>query len=131
MSNAFTSVGEKRSHETKKRYIVHNKNLNCAAFYVLTSLLVTSTVTSGYLLVANRLYLHRISLDGTRKRVVAGGLDFAISVDYHFRNNSLYWIDSSRRVIMKSSLDGLKRSIVFDHGLTEPGNVISFGLMFR
>ena len=81
----------------------------------------TSPLTSGYLVVANRLYLHRISFDGSRTNVVVGGLSYAITVDYHFRNNSLYWIDSGKQAIMKSTLDGLKRATVLDHGLNQPG----------
>ena len=81
----------------------------------------TASETSGYLVVANRLYLHQISFDGTRTSVVVGGLRYAKDVDFHFRNNSLYWIDSRRRAIMRSTLEGMKRSIVFDHGLNSPG----------
>ena len=53
--------------------------------------------------------------------MVVGGHSFVVAVDFHFRNNSLFWIDSRRRAVMKSTLDGLKRSIVLDHGLTNPG----------
>ena len=77
---------------------------------------------------ANRLYLHQISLDGNRTNVVVGGLSYAIAVDYHFRNNSLYWIDSGKQAIMKSTLDGLKRSMVLDHGLNEPGTYKLFSI---
>lgn len=85
----------------------------------------TSTAGSGYLVVANRLYLHQISLDGSRLDVVVGGLSYVVAVDFHFRNNSLFWVDSGRRAIMKSTLDGLKQSIVLDHGLTKPGTDIN------
>ena len=84
----------------------------------------TPTGAAGYLLVADRLYIHRISLDGSRARVVAGGLNFAVAVDFHFRNNSLYWTESSHGMIMRSSLDGLKRSTVLDHGLSQPGIIL-------
>lgn len=92
--------------------------------YPCFNCLGTSLATSGYLVVANRLYLHHISFDGSRSSVVVGGLGYAIAVDFHFRNNSLYWTDSSHRAIMKSSLDGHKRTTVLDHGLTEPGIIL-------
>ena len=72
-------------------------------------------------MVANRLYVHQISFDGSRSDVAVSDLSYAIAVDFHFRNDSLYWIDSGRRAIMKSSLGGLKRSTILEHGLTEPG----------
>lgn len=87
---------------------------------------------SGYLVVANRLYLHQISLDGSRSDVVVGGHSYVVAVDFHFRNNSLFWIDSSRRAVMKSTLDGLKRSVVLDHGLTNPGtNINHYNKMYE
>ena len=79
-------------------------------------------VVSGYLIFANRLYLNQLSVDGTRTKVVVGGQDDAIDIDTHVRNDFLFWIDSRRRVILKSSLDGLKRGTVLDQGLSQPGN---------
>ena len=34
---------------------------------------------------ANRFYLHYISLDGSRTKIVVSGLDFAVAVDFHNR----------------------------------------------
>lgn len=76
---------------------------------------------------ANRLYLHHISLDGSRSKVAVGGLSRATGVDFHFRNNSVYWSDSSQRAIMKSTLEGLKKNIVLDHGLSQPGKYATNG----
>ena len=80
-------------------------------------------MVSGYLIVANRLFLHHISLDGSRSKVAVGGLGNANGVDFYFRNNSLYWTDSdsSQRAIMKSTLDGLKKNTILSRGLTQPG----------
>jgi hypothetical protein len=71
--------------------------------------------------VANRLYVHHISLDGSRINVAVSGLKYAVAVDFHFRTHSLYWTDSSQRAITKSTLDGAILNIVLDHGLTQPG----------
>lgn len=82
----------------------------------------SSSTISGYFIVANRLYLHHISLDGSRSKVaVSGGLSHASAVDFHLRNNSLYWSDSSQHAIMKSTLEGLKKRTVLDRGLSQPG----------
>ena len=86
------------------------------------SLVYTAPTTSGYLIFANRLYLNQLSMDGSRVNVLVGGQDDASDVDTHVRNNSLFWIDSRRRMILKSSLDGLKRGVVLDHGLSQPGD---------
>ena len=86
---------------------------------------------SGYLIVANRLYIHHISLDGSRTNVAVSGLKYAVAVDFHFRNNSLFWTDSSRRAIMKSTLDGAKLSMVLDHGLTQPGRCKYFSYHYE
>lgn len=91
---------------------------------VNASIAITEGV-SGYLIAANRLYIHHISLDGSRMNVAVSGLKYAVAVDFHFRTNSLYWTDSSRRAIMKSTLDGTKLNILLDHGLTQPGIQVS------
>ena len=70
---------------------------------------------------ANQLYLHHISLDGSRTKVAVSDLDYAVAVDYLFRNGSVYWTDYRNRSIMTSTLDGLKKSTLLDHGLTQPG----------
>ena len=95
----------------------------CIHLYHACMHVALSPSVSGYLLVANRLYLHQISLDGSRSKVVKGGLGNAIAVDFHFRRSSLYWADSNQRAIMTSSLDGLKISTVMDGALTQPGNI--------
>lgn len=77
---------------------------------------------------ANHLYLHHISLDGSRSKVAVGGLSHATGVDFHFRNNSVYWSDSSQRAIMKSTLEGLKENVVLDSGLSQPGKYSTNGL---
>ena len=80
-------------------------------------------MASGYIIVANHLYLHHISLDGSRTKVAVSGLDYAVALDYHFSNSSVYWSDYMSRSIMKASLDGLKKSTLLDHGLTQPGKL--------
>ena len=85
------------------------------------SILATSMGVSGYLIVANRLYIHHISLDGSRMNVAVSGLKYAVAVDFHFRSNALYWSDSSQQAIMKSTLDGANINRVLDHGLNQPG----------
>ena len=70
---------------------------------------------------ANRLYLHHISLDGSRSKVAIGGLSRASGVDYHFTNSSLYWSDSTEHAILKSTLEGMKKNLVLGSGLNQPG----------
>ena len=84
----------------------------------------SSSTISGYFIVANRLYLHHISLDGSRSKVAVSGLSHALGVDFHFRNNSLYWCDSSQHAIMESTLEGLKKNVILDYGLNQPGKYI-------
>ena len=95
---------------------------SCASIIVVIAASAIRGKTSGYLVVANRLYLHHISLDGSRSRVVVSGLSSATGVDFEFRDNSLYWTDSSRQAIMKSTIEGLKKHTLLDRGLTRPGN---------
>lgn len=78
-------------------------------------------MASGYLIVANHLYIHHISLDGSRTKVAVSGLDYAVAVDYLFRNNTVYWTDNRRRAILQSTFDGLKKTTVLHHGLSQPG----------
>ena len=81
----------------------------------------SGNIVSGYLVVANRLYIHHIDVDGSRSKVAVSGLGNAIGVDFLFRNNSLFWTDPSQRAIMKSTLQGHKKNTVLNHGLTQPG----------
>ena len=90
--------------------------------YLILASASRSTI-SGYFIVANHLYLHHISLDGSRSKVAISGLSRASGVDFHFRNNSLYWSDSSQDTIMKSTLEGLKKNVVLNHGLSQPGKL--------
>lgn len=91
----------------------------------------SSSTISGYFIVANRLYLHHISLDGSRSKVaVSGSLSCASAVDFHLRNNSLYWSDSSQQAIMRSTLKGLKKRIVLDRGLNQPGKYAANSLKY-
>lgn len=78
-------------------------------------------MAAGYLVVANELYLHRISLDGSRTNAAVSGLDYAVAVDYNFRNHSLYWTDSTRRAIMTSQFDGNRIGTLLNDGLNQPG----------
>ena len=72
-------------------------------------------------MVANSLFLHKISLDGHRINVAVSGLDDAVAVDYDFRNNSFYWTDLTRGAIMTSTLDGGHIGTLLDDGLSQPG----------
>ena len=98
---------------------------------------------SDYILVANRLYLHQLSLDGNRVQTLVSGLSFAVAVDFDFRfsdifnnkylislcllNNGrqgyLFWTDTTQRSIMRSNLDGSNIAILLDQGLMQPGTI--------
>ena len=43
------------------------------------------TATTGYLVIGNRLYVHQLSLDGTRAQAIISGQTFASIVDFHFQ----------------------------------------------
>ena len=40
---------------------------------------------SDYIVVANQLHLHQLSLDGNRVKTLVSGLGFAVAVDFDFR----------------------------------------------
>ena len=43
---------------------------------------------------------------------------------YSYRQNYLFWTDTTQRSIMRSNLDGTNVATVLDQGLTQPGNKI-------
>ena len=97
---------------------------------------------SDYIVVANELYIHQLSLDGSREQTLVSGLGFAVAIDYDFRlykntvtvfhawmlsfnfecrRRYLYWTDRSRRTIMRSNLDGTNVGTILFQGLIQPG----------
>ena len=69
--------------------------LNEQHFLRYTSFILATTETqpvSDYIVVANELYIHQLSLDGSREKTLISGLGFSVALDYDFRSIRLNFV---------------------------------------
>ena len=59
-------------------------------------MIIETQQASDYIVVANQIYLHQLSLDGNQIRTVVSGLSFAVAVDFDFRFSIIIIIASVR-----------------------------------
>ncbi|CAN9514614.1 unnamed protein product [Ophioblennius macclurei] len=57
--------------------------------------------------------VHRLGLDGRNHRRLAGGVGTSILLDFHFREEMLYWADTHAGVIYKASARGKHRQKLY------------------
>ncbi|XP_034739439.1 pro-epidermal growth factor [Etheostoma cragini] len=57
--------------------------------------------------------IHRMDLDGTNQRRLVAGVGSSILLDFHFREESVYWADKHTGVIYKASVRGVHRQKLY------------------
>lgn len=72
---------------------------------------------------ANRADIRQVSLSNNKYTSIIKGLPNAISVDYHFKKDLLFWSDVSTDVIRKSNFNGSGVRDVIKWGLESPGGI--------
>lgn len=97
----------------------------CLAGYVLRPDLRTCKAMGGAvnLIMANRGDIRQVSLNNNKYISLIKGLPNAISVDYHYKKNLLFWSDVSTDVIKKSFVNGTMIRDVIKWGLESPGGI--------
>ncbi|XP_042234598.1 low-density lipoprotein receptor-related protein 4-like [Homarus americanus] len=75
------------------------------------------------LIFANRGDIRQISIDGKEYSSVAAGLQNAISIDYHYYLNLVFWTDVSLDTIMRGYLNGSGETAIVRWGLRMPSGI--------
>ncbi|XP_049541327.1 low-density lipoprotein receptor-related protein 4 [Anopheles darlingi] len=98
---------------------------SCQPGYVLRPDQRTCKAVGGSvkLLMANRADIRQVSLSNNQYTSIAKGLPNAIALDYHYRQDLLFWTDVSIDVIKRSHLNGSGVRDVVKWGLESPGGL--------
>nr|XP_040223812.2 low-density lipoprotein receptor-related protein 4 isoform X2 [Anopheles coluzzii] len=98
---------------------------SCQPGYVLRPDQRTCKAVGGSvkLLMANRADIRQVSLSNNQYTSIAKGLPNAIALDYHYRQDLLFWTDVSIDVIKRSHLNGSGVRDVIKWGLESPGGL--------
>lgn len=56
--------------------------------------------------------IHRMGLDGKNHRRLVAGVGSSILLDFHFREERLYWAERRRGIIYKASVKGARRQVI-------------------
>lgn len=75
------------------------------------------------LIMANRADIREVSLSNNKFTSIVKGLHNVIAIDYHYKDNMLFWSDVSTDVIRKSYLNGTGIRTVVQWGLESPGGI--------
>ncbi|XP_063705428.1 low-density lipoprotein receptor-related protein 4 [Culicoides brevitarsis] len=97
----------------------------CLPGYVLRPDLRTCKAMGGAvnLIMANRADIRQVSLNNNKYISLIKGLPNAISVDYHYKKNLLFWSDVSTDVIKRAYINGTMIRDVIKWGLESPGGI--------
>uniref|UniRef100_A0A667ZPV4 Epidermal growth factor n=1 Tax=Myripristis murdjan TaxID=586833 RepID=A0A667ZPV4_9TELE len=66
-----------------------------------------------YLIFGHGKAIHRMELDGSNQRRLVAGVGSSILLDFHFREERVYWADRHTGVIYKASLRGTQRQKLY------------------
>lgn len=98
---------------------------SCYDGYVLRPDLRTCKAMGGAvnLIMANRADIRQVSISNNRYISLIKGLPNAISVDFHYKKNLLFWSDVSTDVIKRAYVNGSQVRDVIKWGLESPGGI--------
>uniref|UniRef100_A0AAQ6I939 EGF-like domain-containing protein n=1 Tax=Anabas testudineus TaxID=64144 RepID=A0AAQ6I939_ANATE len=83
-----------------ERLLQAGRNSSCAA-------------SQPFLIFSHGKAIHRIDLDGKNQRRLVAGVGSSILLDFHFREESIYWADKHTGVISKASVKGAKKQKLY------------------
>ncbi|KAM3866980.1 pro-epidermal growth factor [Diretmus argenteus] len=66
-----------------------------------------------YLIFGHGKAIHRMDLDGRNQRRLVSGVGSSILLDFHFREEEIYWADKHSGVIYKASVGGMQRQKLY------------------
>ncbi|MEQ2209181.1 hypothetical protein XENOCAPTIV_026181 [Xenoophorus captivus] len=73
----------------------------------------TCTALQPFFMFGHGKSIHRMGLDGKNHRRLAAGMGSSILLDFHFREERLYWADRRTGVIYKASVQGAHRQKLY------------------
>lgn len=56
--------------------------------------------------------IHRMDLDGKNQRRLVSGVGSSILLDFHFREETVYWAEKTTGVIYKAAVRGARRQVI-------------------
>lgn len=56
--------------------------------------------------------IHRMDLDGKNQRRIVAGAGSSILIDFHYREEGVYWADKHTGVIYKASVRGAQKQVI-------------------
>ncbi|XP_074041420.1 LDL receptor related protein 4 isoform X2 [Leptinotarsa decemlineata] len=97
----------------------------CMTGYVLRPDLRTCKAVGAppTLLFANRIDIRQVSLSNAKYTTLLKGLHNAISLDYHYEKDYIFWSDVSIDVIRRAYINGSDITDIINSGLEAPGGV--------
>ncbi|XP_037117656.1 pro-epidermal growth factor isoform X1 [Syngnathus acus] len=70
-------------------------------------------VSQPFLIFGHGKAIHRMDLDGKNQRRLVAGVASSILLDFHFREERIYWADKHAGIIYKTSVRGLQREKLY------------------
>ncbi|XP_066145382.1 low-density lipoprotein receptor-related protein 4 isoform X1 [Euwallacea fornicatus] len=97
----------------------------CMTGYILRPDLRTCKAVgaSPTLLFANRIDIRQMSLSNSRYSLILRGLHNAISLDYHYNKQLIFWSDVSTDKIKRAAVNGTEVTTIVSSGLESPGGI--------
>ncbi|XP_036934162.1 pro-epidermal growth factor [Acanthopagrus latus] len=74
---------------------------------------ITCVVSQPFMIFSHGKAIHRMDLDGKNQRRLVAGVGSSILLDFHFREERVYWADKHTGVIYKASVRGAHRQKLF------------------
>lgn len=70
----------------------------------MCNFLFCTTARQPFFLFGHGKAIHRMDLDGKNQRRIVAGVGRSIFLDFHFRDNTVYWADKKTGVIYKAAV---------------------------
>ncbi len=85
-------------------------------FYFVSSMfdvdVLFCSASQPFLIFGHGKAIHRMDLDGKNQRRLVAGVGSSILLDFHFREERVYWADKQSGAIYKASVRGAHRQVI-------------------
>ena len=78
----------------------------------MCNFLFCNTATQPFFLFGHGKAIHRMDLDGRNQRRLVAGVGRAIFLDFHLRDDTIYWADKHTGVIYKAAVREAQRQVI-------------------
>lgn len=78
----------------------------------MCTFLFCDTATQPFFIFSHGKAIHRMDLDGNNQRRLVAGVGRSIFLDFHFRDDTIYWADKQTGVIYKAGVREAQRQVI-------------------